>query len=68
MKKSETDWRSKYEANIKYDAENTKRFGFKLNTTTDADIISALESTPSKQGLIKDAIRFYLSHKGDSHE
>lgn len=65
MRKHEKDWRLKYEANIKYEAENTLRVGFKLNKKTDADIIQALENAPSKQGLVKEAIRFYLAHKED---
>lgn len=65
MRKHEKDWRLKYEANIKYEAENTLRVGFKLNKKTDADIIQALKNAPSKQGLVKEAIRFYLAHKED---
>ena len=44
-------------ANAKYDAANTKRFGLKLNLTTDADIIERLEQVSTmdggKQGYIK---------------
>lgn len=57
------DWRDAYSAQQKYDALNTKRFAFKLNLKTDADIITALENADSKQGLIKDAIRFYIANK-----
>ena len=48
-------------ANAKYDAANTKRFGLKLNLTTDADIIERLEQVSTmdggKQGYIKALIR-----------
>lgn len=34
-----------------------------LNHNTDADLLRYLESVPSKQGAIKQAVRFYISHK-----
>ena len=68
MKKNEKNWKMKYEANIKYDAENTIRVGFKLNKKTDADILEAFNNAPSKQGFVKDAIRFYLAHKDEIQE
>lgn len=68
MRKKEKDWRLKYEANIKYDSQNAYKVAYKFNKNTDADIIQALESAPSKQGLVKDAIRFYLAHKDDFAE
>lgn len=40
-----------------YDKEHTKRFGCKLNTKTDADIIAWLERFPNRQGYIKQLIR-----------
>lgn len=61
-------WKRQYEQQKRYDAANTIRFGVKLNKTTDADIISALDSAPSKQGLIKEAIRFYLANGQSSKE
>ena len=60
---SKKDWRDTYSAQQKYDSLNTKRFAFKLNLKTDADVIEALETADSKQGLIKDAIRFYIANK-----
>ena len=45
---------------IEYDAKNTVHYGFKLNRKTDADIITALDTAPNKQALIKDALREYL--------
>ncbi len=58
-------WKANEEAQKKYDAANTLRFNVKLNRRTDADIIDALETASNKQGFIKDAIRFYLSHMED---
>lgn len=59
-------WKKQYEQQKRYDAENTVRTNIKLNKTTDADILDALNRVPSKQGFIKDAIRFYLANKSDS--
>lgn len=67
MKKKE-DWREKYKKQEKYDAQNAYKVAYKFNKNTDADIIQALESAPSKQGLVKEAIRFYLAHKDDIAE
>lgn len=44
-------------ANAKYDANNTLQVKMKLNKTTDADIITKLESVKNKQGYIKELIR-----------
>lgn len=41
----------------KYDDKNTKRYGFKLNLNTDADIIQRLDTVENKQKYIKDLIR-----------
>ncbi len=68
MRKKKEDWKDKYSSSIKYDAENTERLQCKFNKKTDADILEALESAPSKQGLVKEAIRFYLAHKDDFAE
>lgn len=57
-------WKKQYEQQKRYDAENTIRRNIKLNKTTDADILEALEKAPNKQGFIKEAIRFYLAHGG----
>ena len=45
------------EAQAKYDAKATKRYGLKLNIKNDADIIRKLESVESIQGYIKKLIR-----------
>lgn len=50
----------KYDAQEKYDRENTIRVTFKLNKKTEADIIEALESADKKQTFIKEAIRNYI--------
>lgn len=65
MRKNEPNWRDKYEANIRYDVENTRRYAFKLNKNTDPDVIDALENCGNKQGFIKEAIRFYIAHSED---
>ena len=46
-------------AQEKYDRENTVRVTIKLNKKTDADIIEMLSSAPSKQGLIRSALKEY---------
>lgn len=58
-------WKAQYESQKKYDSANTVRTNIKLNKNTDADILSALASVKSKQGFIKDAIRFYIAHSED---
>lgn len=68
MRKKEKDWKLKYEANIKYDSENTIRIGCKFNRSTDSEIVEALEGVTSKQGFVKEAIRFYLAHKDEFTE
>lgn len=50
----------KYDAQEKYDRENTIRVTFKLNKKTEADIIEALENADKKQTFIKAAIRSYM--------
>lgn len=55
----------KSEAQAKYDAKNTKRFGLKLNLKTDADILEKLESVDSIQGYIKELIRKDLREEAD---
>lgn len=45
----------------KYDRANTIRMSLKLNKHTDADILAALERSGNKQGLIKAALREYIS-------
>lgn len=52
---------SQIRAGAKYDRENTKAVFIKLNKHTDADIIAALEASGNKQGLIKAALREYMS-------
>ena len=45
------------QAQRKYDSDHCRYFYLKYNTTTDADIISKLESVPSKQDFIRKLIR-----------
>lgn len=44
-------------AQMKYDNANTKKVFMKLNKTTDADIISRLETVGNVQGYLKALIR-----------
>ena len=53
---------SQIKAAAKYDRENTKGIYLKLNKNTDADIIAALEASDNKQGMIKAALREYMSN------
>ena len=46
-------------AQERYDRENTVKVTIKLNKKTDAEIIALLSSAPSKQGLIKVALKEY---------
>ena len=50
-------------AGAKYDAEHTKQIMLKLNKTTDADILAALEACGNIQGYIKSLIRADLANK-----
>ncbi len=47
----------------RYDANNSLQMSLKINRNTESDIIEWLEKQPNKQGAIKQALRFYLSHK-----
>lgn len=51
-------------AQERYDAQNTVRVTIKLNKTTDAELIEMLEKAPSKQGLIREALRAW-GKRGD---
>lgn len=52
----------------RYDKDNTRRYGFKLNLKTDADIISFLDKQPSIQGYIKTLIRADIAANGGTQE
>lgn len=52
------------ERQARYDANHTRRYGLKLNTTTDDDIIAWLGAQDSMQGAIKALIRAEISRKG----
>ena len=48
----------------KYEAANTKRFTFKVNKNTEADILEWLEQQERIQTAIKKALREYMAaHK-----
>lgn len=47
----------KYDAQDRYDKENTIRITIKLNKKTEADIIEQLASVDRKQTYIKELIR-----------
>ena len=51
-------------AQERYDAQNTVRVTIKLNKATDAALIAMLEKSPSKQGLIREALRVW-GKRGD---
>lgn len=50
-------------AREKYDAQNTRKYGLKLNTVTDADLIEYLDGVPNKQGAIKAALREHIGKR-----
>ena len=50
MKKKETP-------QARFDRENTRKYGIKLNKRTDAELISKLDEQSSIQGYIKRLIR-----------
>lgn len=51
-------------AQERYEKANTVRVTIKLNKRTDAEAIEMLSSAPSKQGLIKVALKEYQkNHK-----
>lgn len=49
----------------KYQKEKAyiRRYGLKLNTNTDKDIIEWLAAQPSMQGAIKAAVRAYMEQE-----
>lgn len=51
------------ERQARYDAKSVRRYGLKLNLTTDADIIAKLETVTSIQGYIKELIRKDIEKK-----
>ena len=51
------------EAVKKWRQENTVVFTMRLQRRTDADILEKLESVPSRQGYIKDAIRAAIARE-----
>lgn len=61
-------WKKAYENKKKFDKKNTVHFGMKFNKNTDADVIEAISKAESKQGFVREAIRFYLAHKEDADD
>jgi len=55
---------AKKRADAKYDAGHTRQIKLKLNTGTDKDILSTLDSVGNKQGFIKRLIR----HENDAED
>ena len=47
----------------KYNAENTKQYAFRLNITTDKDVIEKLDHLTNKAGYIKELIRADINNK-----
>lgn len=60
--------KKKYAAQDQWAKEHTQYVGLKLNCNTDADILQAINAAKSKQGFIKDAIRYYLKAATNSEE
>ena len=52
-------------AQAKYDKKNTKQIVFKLNMTSDADILEKLNAVDNRQGYIKSLIRQDLRTDSD---
>ena len=48
-------------AEKRYTEAHTRFVGLKLNTTTDADLVEALENEPNMQAFIKQCIREHLA-------
>lgn len=48
---------SSAKATAKWQKNHLRQIKFNLNYDTDADVIEKLDSTPNKQGYIKDLIR-----------
>lgn len=57
-----------YPAQERYDANNSRHIGIKLNIKTDADILAALDAAPNKQGYIKQALRAYAENKKEEQK
>lgn len=55
--------KAQLEAVDRYDKQNTTSLHIKLNKKTDKDLIQALETVESKQGLIKQLLREYFRKK-----
>lgn len=49
-----------YDAQNKYDKNNTVQIKLKLNQKTDADLIAWLNTLDNKQGTIKRLLREYI--------
>jgi len=52
------------EAKKRWDKENTKFIGLKLNKNTDAKLIKKLESVPNRQGYLKQLIKADIEKRG----
>lgn len=51
----------KYDAQNEWKAQNTTLINIRLNHHTDADLLEYLCDVPSKQGIIKQALREYIA-------
>jgi len=52
-------------SHARYDAKSCKRYNFKLNLKTDADVIEKLSQVDSMQGYIKQLIRRDIANGTD---
>lgn len=55
-------------AQMKYDKENRRTYGFRLHNTLDRDIIEKLSSVPSMQGYIKQLIRDDINRENEKED
>jgi succinate dehydrogenase flavin-adding protein (antitoxin of CptAB toxin-antitoxin module) len=51
------------EKHAEYLKQHKRKVVLNLMRSTDSDIIEWLESQPSMQGVVKDAIRYYMERK-----
>lgn len=52
------------EAKKRWDKENTRFIGLKLNKNTDAELIKKLESVPNRQGYLKELMKADIEKRG----
>lgn len=53
---------TKYSAQNRYNSQNSKQYGLRLNNVNDFDIIEVIENQKSKNAFIKSALRYYIKN------